>query len=77
MLDRPEFGVNDKVSFWNGTSFNTASVMNLNLNPISGIVEYKLFYRVPGSNGKRNRVTVTTTPMYIKESVHFKGAKNV
>lgn len=73
MLERAEFGKDAKVDFWNGEKFVTASVVGVSLNPISNIVEYRLFYREGSENGKRSRVTLTTTPMFIKESQHFKG----
>ena len=73
MLDRAEFEVDAKVNYWNGKKFINTVVTGLALNPIEGIVEYRLFYREGPDKGKRNRVYVTTTPMFIKESAHFKG----
>lgn len=71
-LNRAEFEIGDKVDYWNGKQFNAAVVTSLSLNPIDNIIEYKLFYREGGSTGKRSRVFVNTTPMFIKESIHFK-----
>lgn len=71
MLNRAEFGTGQKVNYWDGKKFITASVTTLNLNPISNIIEYRLFYR-EGPSGKRNRMFVTARPTDIKESIHFK-----
>ena len=71
-LNRAEFEMSAKVNYWNGRCFNASVVTRVTLNPIDNIVEYKLFYREGGSTAKRSRVFVTTTPMFIKESVHFK-----
>ena len=75
LLNRAEFEVGAKVDFWNGKHFVNTVVTNVTLNPIDNIIEYRLFYREKGkgSNGKRNRIYVTTTPYFVKESVHFKG----
>lgn len=73
-LIRAEFAVHQKVNFWDGKKFKTAAVMGLNVNPIDKIVEYKLFYREKGSSGKSSRTTLTTTPYFIKESIHFNQA---
>lgn len=71
-LTRAEFAVGGKVNFWDGSKFITAAVTGLNLNPIDKIVEYKIFYRGSSKgSGKRSRTSLTTTPYFLKESVHF------
>ena len=66
-----EFEKNGKIHFWNGEKFIKACITGLSLNPITKIVEYRIFYR-EGSSAKRSRVSLTTTPYFIKESKHFK-----
>ena len=73
MLDRAEFEKDAKVHYWDGNKFVKTVVTGLALNPIDSIIEYRLFYREGPDNGKRNRIYVTTTPFYIRESEHFKG----
>tara|TARA_R110000744_G_scaffold170264_2_gene288402 strand:- start:8404 stop:8628 length:225 start_codon:yes stop_codon:yes gene_type:complete len=73
MLNRAEFEIGSKVHFWNGKNFVKAVVTNLNLNPIDNIIEYRLFYREGTDRGKRSRIYLNSTPMFIRESVHFKG----
>lgn len=74
-LNRAEFEIGSKVKFVNGKKLINTVVTNVTLNPIDNIIEYRLFYREEGkgSGGKRNRIYVTTTPYFIKESIHFKG----
>ena len=74
MSNRAEFSMGQKVNYWNGKKFIETAVSNLNLNPISNSMEYKLFYReakTPGS--KRSRIFVKAEAHQIKESAHFKG----
>ncbi len=73
MLNRAEFEIGTKVNYWNGDNFVRTAVTNVYLNPVDNVVEYRLFYREGTGTGKRNRVYVTTTPMFIQESQHFKG----
>lgn len=70
-LDRAEFEVGKKVSFWNGKRFIIAAVTNVTLNPITKTIEYRLFYRERKADDAASRITITTTPYRIKESVHF------
>ena len=75
MLNRAEFEIGEKVNYWNGEKFVKTVITNVTLNPIDNIIEYRLFYRESGSSskGKRNRLYVTATPLFIKESKHFKA----
>jgi hypothetical protein len=73
-MNRAEYEIGDKVTYWNGDKFHSSHVTNLNLNPITNTVEYRLFYRVAGTeSNKRSRVYVTVEPKFIKESAHFKN----
>jgi hypothetical protein len=76
-LTRAEFSVNSKVNFWDGTHFKEAAVLGVVLNPVDNIIEYRLFYRekAKSAGGRRGRTSLTTTPYFIKESVHFKKPK--
>ncbi len=67
-----EFEIGKKVTYWNGKKYVKAVITKIMLNPISNIVEYKLFYR-EGGNSKRRVTNVVVTPFKIKESVHFKN----
>ena len=75
MLNRAEFEIGSKVNFWNGDRFVKTSVISLQLNPIKNAIEYRLFYR-EGTEGKRSRVYITTSALFIKESVHFDEKNN-
>ena len=70
-LSVPEFEIKNKVNYWDGTQFKEAAVLGVSLNPISNIIEYKLFYRERGT-GRKGRTSLKATPYFIKESVHFK-----
>ena len=70
MLHIPEFSVNDQVSYWNGKTFFKCHVRGLFLNPLSNIVEYKLFHRT--SNSSKGVMKFTAKPNEIKQSKHFR-----
>jgi len=69
MLNRAEFEVGKKVSYWNGETFFKATIYNLSLNPITNVVEYLLVYKTsPSSKGVHK---IISTPFNIKNSKYF------
>lgn len=74
MLDRAEFSIGDRVSYWNGETFFKATVNALHLNPIDMVVEYQLFYKPSGSSA--GYMKVMARPQQIKQSSYFAGGKN-
>ena len=73
MLDRAEFSTGNIVSFWNGKTFFKATIHDLVLNPMTNEVEYVIFYRENNTSHGHFRARIKAHQ--IKQSIHFKGAK--
>ncbi|WAK44679.1 hypothetical protein vBAmePPT11V19_00053 [Alteromonas phage vB_AmeP_PT11-V19] len=72
MLDQAEFGIGDPVGFWTGETFQRAWIYDLQLNPVTKIVEYKVTFGGTTSKGKYRR---TVLPYHIRQSKHFDKSK--
>jgi hypothetical protein len=73
VLNRAEFQVGKRVSYWNGKTFFKGRIDDLRLNPITESVEYLIKYKPSSTSKGFSRVLVQ--PREIKESEHFKGDK--
>lgn len=71
MLNRAEFEIGNKVTYWNGKMFNIGAITHLSLNPITNEIEYKVFHYVDNGRKKRGRASVRVGPKQIQESKHF------
>jgi len=72
MLNRAEFPENKTITCWTGKKFVTGSITKVVLNPISGVIEYTIFYR-EGAEGKRKRNFYTAEPTSVIQSKHYNG----
>ncbi len=72
MLNLPEFGSGEQISFWTGETFQRAWIYDLYVDPVKQIVIYRVTYGGAESKGKFKS---EITPYHIRQSQYFDKGK--